>query len=159
MAGEVAVELLRVGLVGCGKDKHPGIHPAGRLYRGALTRGGLAEAEAACDEVFILSAKHHLLALDQPTEEYQEELPEPTSAEKRARLDAWSKVVAASLIARYGDRPVHVVIYAGAKYAWLTRFLPAGWTVEEPMKGLQQGERLGWLKRQRMARSGPGLGL
>jgi hypothetical protein len=47
---------VKVALIGCGKSKRPGRHPARRLYSGPLFRASLEHAEHTADEVLILSA-------------------------------------------------------------------------------------------------------
>lgn len=135
-----------MGLVGCGKDKLEGVHPARKLYTGLLFRWALEEAERTCDEVYVLSAKHHVLPLDQPTENYDKELPG-----RKAELDAWARRTGEDLRGRFPGLGVHLVVLASKKYAQAVKGCPGSWTFEEPMAGLEIGERLGWLKQRREA--------
>ena len=68
----------RVALVGCGKEKRSplaGLVPAEELYTGAYFREVLAACKAQYEWVFILSAKHGLIALDTRIEAYNVMLP------------------------------------------------------------------------------------
>ncbi len=143
----------RIGLVGCGKSKHKGVFPARELYKGRVVRWSLEEAERNCDTVFILSAKHHLLPLDRPIRDYEQELPN-----RRAELLAWARVVVSQLKELYGEEPLHLVLYAGKKYATVAELIPDGWTSEQPMERLPIGRRQQWLKERRVARRNEGMG-
>lgn len=116
-----ATRPIRIGLVGCSKQKATDSQwareqcwPAAEFYRGDLFRKALAVARAQCDEVFILSAKHGLVALDQELGHYDVSLRTLTPAERAV----WGARVAAQLEARFpGAVPLELVCFAGALYA------------------------------------------
>ncbi len=61
----------------------------------------------------------------------------------------------AGLKASFGPGPLLVVLLGGAAYADPVRAqAPDDWTFEEPLKGLQVGERLRWFKEWRAACTG-----
>jgi hypothetical protein len=135
--------------VGCGTKKQPegsGFWPARELYTGVPTRWSLEEAERTCDVVYVMSGKHHLLPLHREVEWYDQKVPS-----RRAPREAWAKEVVRGLVERYGGERIHVVLYGGKEYATVAEFLPAGWTCEQPMQGLEVGERLHFLKVRREA--------
>lgn len=133
---------MRIGLVGCGKKKLDRAAPARELYTGPLFRAALRYAEAMCDRVFVLSAKHGLLDIDTVVEPYDLRLPGLSKEDRRA----WSSFVAGQLVgeALCDPDPIEVVALAGRDYC-AALSLPDGWTLTEPLFGLQVGERLRWL--------------
>ena len=74
---------MRIGLVGCVKTKRPGPSPAADLYDSALVRGRRRFVEATCDQWFILSAKHGLVAPDEVLARYEDTLNDKPSSAKR----------------------------------------------------------------------------
>ena len=64
---------VRVGLVGCAKQKRAGTHLARDLYT-SRSSASRRVAERTCDEVFILSALHELVDLAQPLRSYDRRL-------------------------------------------------------------------------------------
>lgn len=136
---------MRVGLVSCVKSKldHPA--PARDLYVSPLFRGARHAAERSCDRWFILSALHGLVPPDRVLEPYEKALANASVAERRA----WSERVLGELNATLGAsmRGAVFEIHAGTAYeafglsAGLRR---SGATVELPLAGLRQGERLRW---------------
>lgn len=144
-----------VALVSCGKEKknqrpearHVEL-PARDLYTSALFRYSLRFAEKMADLVFILSAKHGLVPLEQPLRYYEESL---VGKSPRAR-QKWAEGVIATL-ERRGLRPdgkTRFVLFAGSEYAEFLAPLQA----EEPLAGLGLGYRLSWLK-ERVEESDP----
>lgn len=141
---------MRIGLVGCGKKKLDRAAPTRELYTGPLFRAALRYAEATCDRVFVLSAKHGLVELDAVVEPYDLRISDLSPEDRRA----WSLGVASRLTGAsvYESNPVEVVVLAGRDYcAAITR--PDHMTLTEPLFGLQIGERLRWL-----AQHTPGAG-
>jgi hypothetical protein len=151
---------IRVGLVGCSdKKRREGIHPARKLYRGNFFRRSLPIAEATCDEVWILSARHGLVALDQPLGYYNEPM-----ATRRKDREYWGANVLTGLANSYLDLPLHLVILAGALYVeGLTGYEPRtgrcvsfnahhiarlGWSYETPLEGLDRPARFRWFAAQ-----------
>jgi hypothetical protein len=132
----------RIGLVGCCAAKLDRPAPARDLYRSPLFRKASAYAEATCDEWAILSAEHHLVSPRLTVWPYDSEL------KGEGRL-AWARIVADQIVHHdhgdwHPDRTVFVVL-AGANYARAVAGFPH---VEQPLAGLQIGERLAWLNRE-----------
>ena len=138
---------LRIGLVGCGKAKLGHAAPVRQLYTGSLFRGALQVATARCGaNVMVLSAKHGLVPLDICVEPYELSLLR-LSREERAR---WGELVGNELLWRFPDVVAELQVFAGAPYVDALRpHVPDGWTLEDPLAGLQVGERLAWLARER----------
>lgn len=148
-------------LVGCGKAKRAAAAPARELYTGSLFRAARAYAEAracapsGCPSVDwrILSAEHGLVHPDVDLEPYDTML---TDARVWA---AWGSAVARAVVDyAHLHAPLRLVVLAGERYARpLVRPLvvaPGLWRggileVEQPLEGLQLGERLAWFKRER----------
>ncbi|MBM7117611.1 DUF6884 domain-containing protein [Archangium primigenium] len=141
--------LRRIALVGCGKAKASQATKARQLYTGPLFRASLAAAEAEFGgDVWILSAKHGLVDLDEVLEPYEATLD---GASPKCSSN-WGLDVIRNLRDDEHNTPAHLTVYAGQAYAQALRHhLPEGWVLDEPLAGLGQGERLGWLK-QRLAR-------
>lgn len=136
---------VRVALVGCGKTKLAGEHPARQLYTGALTRLSLAYGERIADEAWILSALYGLVHPDRVLATYDQRLP--TRNQERAW---WGLHVRCSLSNAYLELPLHLIVLAGQDYAQPVLATPMGqapkaWTAELPLDGLQLGQRLSWL--------------
>lgn len=136
---------VRVALVGCGKTKRAGEHPARQLYTGTLTRLSLAYGERIADEVWILSALYGLVHPDRVLATYDCRLP--TRNQERAW---WGLHVRCSLSNAYLELPLHLIVLAGQDYAQPVLATPIAqapraWTAELPLDGLQLGQRLSWL--------------
>ncbi len=131
---------MRVGIVGCGKAKAAAPAPARDLYTGALFRKSLAHAERTCDRVYVASALHGLLELDQEVAPYERTLKVYGLSD---RLAWGGRVVSAIRV----QGAVTLVVYAGADYEQPLKraALYRGWAVETPLHGLQIGQRLQWL--------------
>ena len=132
-----------VVLVGCGEAKREGRHPARALYTSNLFRGAVRWAEGrAPGHVFVVSAKHLLVSLDQELESYEHRLA-------RCERAWWATRVVAQLAERYGAQPLRVVVLAGADYAdALAAALPAEWRAERPLAGMDLFERMRWLRQE-----------
>jgi hypothetical protein len=59
-----------LAIIPCGARKRDGTHPASSLYTGSYFTAALRWAARNASTTLILSAKHGLLTLDQPTETY-----------------------------------------------------------------------------------------
>lgn len=140
---------VRVGLVGCGKQKRAGSWPARELYTSPLFRLALAEAERSCDEVCVLSALHGLVPLDRVIASYDTSLYDKCADARRG----WAHTAGEELGHRFSGLCVELVLYAGEGYAPDWRFFPSGWSWSEPLAGLGIGERLRWLKEQGQQRA------
>lgn len=162
-----ALPPLRVALIGCGKTKLDGSHPARALYTGPLFRAALAHAERTADRVYVVSARYGLLDLDRVILSYDETL---SGKPKRERED-WGDKVTRELFRRLAGRRVEVTILAGQDYAspiahrlYLASIRPDSTVlaIERPLTGLGVGQRLAWFRERapRAARPAtlPGFG-
>jgi hypothetical protein len=138
-----------IGLVGCGKSKQAHAAPARDLYTGALFRKSLAYAEARCSVVYVLSAKHGLLALDQVVEPYDLTL----SSQRCSERVTWARGVWSQLCELYDLRgaagPRSFMVLAGDPYSapLLSVAVVLNLLVEllVPLRGMDIGERLQFL--------------
>ncbi len=138
---------LHLVLVACAKEKLDRAAPAGALYVSPLFRKAWRWAcTRPAAEPFILSARHGLLDPRTVVEPYDLELRQLSRAER----DGWAQYVTRALVERArGHAPVRVTILAGASYVEPLRpHLPPSWVVEEPLAGLQVGQRLAWFTRE-----------
>jgi len=145
---EAARAMTRVALIGCGAQKAARTCAAREMYRSPLFQGALRWSLLHCDAVYILSAKHGLLGLDEVIEPYDETLPRDLAD----RL-AWGRKVGAQIVGAVGEIEARLVVLAGEKYADAVSFDDPEWEYEweEPLRGLEIGERLAWFKAQRTA--------
>lgn len=143
--------MMRVALLGCSKTKAALTCQAQHMYRSQLFVASLKYAVATCDRWFILSAKHGLLSPETVIEPYDETLARMTP---QARCE-WGARVAQQLDAAL-PYPAHadteLVVLAGRLYSeaiWWEDSAdgPREFLWDEPMAGLEIGERLAWLKR------------
>lgn len=137
---------VRVGVVGCAKTKRSVPSSCRRLYKSPLFVASLAHAERVCDETYVLSAAHGLLALDQTVAPYERSLREMSKKERMA----WGNRVTESVRGRFSSLPLHVLVLAGLEYAApiLSAAIRYGWTVETPLARKPIGQRLSWLREQ-----------
>lgn len=160
-----------MALVGCGKAKLDRPAPARDLYTGGLFRAARAHVEARYEHWGILSAKHHLVDPDRVLMPYDLAMTD-LSAEQRW---VWGEVIGSAARCgcgpfsdavrwHFGCRPMHagetrlaadvhpiqLDVYAGRPYiqalpqVWRDRFI-----INEPLAGLQIGERLRWFAERR----------
>jgi hypothetical protein len=150
--------ILSIGLVGCGKAKADKPTEASALYTGNLFKAALKYARFTNDHVFILSALHEIVRLDQVVGPYDRTMPiamserEAWAGRVMSRLQSWVTSTARS------KHDVIVTILAGANYCdTLAGYLThrAGYTVFTPLKGMGIGERLKWFKDQELRRHSP----
>lgn len=144
-----------IGLVACSAQKLDRAAPARELYCSPLFKKSLAYSERRCTVVYVLSALHGLVPLDQRVNPYERRL-----GGKHER-EAWGRRQASSLIAAHG-REVDYLILAGADYAGPLAtglrthdgFRKDGWhgvaphRIQQPLLGLQVGQRLRWLNKE-----------
>lgn len=138
-----------IGLIACSAQKLARPAPARELYCSPLFCKSLAYAAPRCERVYVLSAAHGLVGLDEVIAPYDRRL-----SGKRER-EAWGRRVGSSLILRHG-REVDYLILAGADYADPVAtalrthdgFCEDGWRgvsrerIHQPLLGLQVGARL-----------------
>jgi len=151
-AKQVRIDRLRrligkpqVGLVGCGKSKQTGTHKASELYTGRLFRGAFEVASAHCEEVYILSAKHGLLAPGDLVESYDYSLYDVSLAER----DQWGSGIVSHLKTLFPvDLGLRFVFYAGQGYVRpvLDQARVPQWEFFEAMRGLNLFQRMEWLR-------------
>ena len=138
---------LHLVLIACSKEKLDHAAPARRLYCSPLFQK--AWAWAARDTLAttrILSARHGLVHPFQELAPYDLELAKLTKAER----DGWGQYVTKNLLElAHGHAPVTVTFLAGEAYvAPLRSKLPPTWILQEPLAGLQVGQRLAWFNRK-----------
>lgn len=141
-------------LISCSSAKLPHAATARELYSAStLFRKSLAYAELRATprcSIYVVSAKHHLVELDQVVEPYELSLMSLSPTER----DQWGRRVWAQIVLRHRVR-LDVCMLAGVEYANAirgARLLAAKPTntqdrlpFELPLAGMQIGERLRWL--------------
>ena len=157
-----------IAVVGCGAAKQDKPAPAGEMYTSVLFRLSYEYAQAVGDDVVIASAKHGLLALDDVIEPYERRLVAAQALEWAAGFCAalWFRFQTACR-ADPNVTGLRVVLLAGRAYTdplgammryGEQRFIAdegigvPPYTIEEPLRGMQIGQRLRWLRRQLDAR-------
>lgn len=126
-------------LISCCKQKlENGI--AENFYQSTGFKKSLAYAKnLKPDGIFILSAKHHLVSLNQQLEYYDDCLNDKTENEKRN----WGKTVLSQLAEKTDLENDKFIILAGKSYY---KYLITGLkNYELPLEGLALGYRLQWL--------------
>lgn len=135
-----------VVLVGCGSDKAAAPAPARDLYTGPLFRKARAWAEAHGDAWYVVSAQHYLVPPGQVLEPYDRKLG--TGKDELRQVGWWiRRKLGEAELAATGRWPepsnTRLVVLAGDPYVRAVRTV---WPeAEDPMAGLQVGERLRWL--------------
>lgn len=130
-----------VVLLSCVKSKQPTKSRAEDLYTSTLFRKSLAYARSLKpDCVFILSAKHGVLRLDDEIEPYEQTLNTMGVSSRKA----WAEEVLGSLRSMVDLSNDRFVILAGNRYREF--LLPHLQHSELPMEGLAFGKQLQWLK-------------
>lgn len=100
-------------LISCCKEKLPHAAPAADLYQSENYKNRLAYANSLKpDGIFILSAKHHLVELNQTLEPYDVNLADKSSEEKTE----WAKTVLKELSQKFDFSDTHFIILAKADY-------------------------------------------
>ena len=139
----------RIGLVGCVKEKSPYTRAARDLYQSTLFVGRRNFVEHSCDEWWILSALHGLVAPDDILEPYDVTLNNASIPERRV----WSSLVLKQLAARVQPRPGdQIEFHAGANYRAFgleEGLRELGCSTESPTEGLRMGEQLSFYSRIR----------
>ena len=140
---------VRIGLVGCSKNKRSAPAPARELYIGPLFRAALGYAALAADETYVVSAFHGLVPLDQVIGPYDRSIED---LKKKERLPWGDRVMEALAAMLLGLRP-EVLILAGSGYhiPLHVAAVMRGWTTDSPLAGLPVGRRLQWLKTETAA--------
>ena len=130
-----------LALIPCTKKKLPHAAPAESLYSSTLFKLSLAYARTLRpDAIYVLSAKHGLISLDQHLAPYEQTLNKMNGAE---RAD-WGQKVLRQLADVCNPSTDQFTILAGrAYYGPLIAGLPSH---SLPLAGLGQGKRLQFLK-------------
>jgi hypothetical protein len=131
----------RIALISCSKRKKSNPCPASELYSASLLFSLLYKyAKANADRVYIISAKHGLVAEDEILEPYDETLNAKPAAERRA----WAQWVLNQLGQVCDVRKTEFIILAGQRYhEYLCPELPHK---SLPLGKLRFGERIKFLK-------------
>lgn len=130
-------------LISCGAKKAKEELKAENLYISPLFKKSLEYAKTltTTDNIYILSAKHHLLPLDKVIAPYDEFLGKKTKEERMQ----WGEVVIEQLNKVPADlQKDKFIILAGEKYVKPLQERLKNITL--PLKGLRPGERLKYLK-------------
>lgn len=139
----------RVALIGCSKTKREGVHEAKDLYDASpLFRASYEYAERTCDEIVILSAQYYVLHPEMEIASYERVLSEMSRKERAC----WQQHVLIELFFWYLKNNDTIVWLCGKDYCDdglkvpMTRQLEC--THEEPLAGMQIGERLSFLNKE-----------
>ena len=138
-----------VALVACTAKKLPHAARAGDMYMPSeWFKGAFPIADRISEQVWILSAKHHLLDTDEVIEPYQKTL-NTMSLKKRTE---WGNFTWENLCSRDEFKnATHIVWFAGLRYReqLIHRCQSAGKINLIPMAGLRLGDQLSWLRSNR----------
>lgn len=154
-----------IGFVSCSATKLPRPARAHLLYTSPMFKMSLAVALDRCEKVYILSAVHELVELDQVLKPYDRRLPS-----RKADRQVWVNRVASSIAHRH-SRDEELLFMAGADYAQdlmtrlrtmdghrcvdkaTDRYEWTGWrgTIHWPLQGMGMGARLAWLSKESKA--------
>jgi hypothetical protein len=154
-AGQLEKRPPTIGLVACSKSKLDRAAPARELYTSPLFKMSLSYLQARCGFVYVLSAHHGLVELEQPIKPYDSVLTSRSKAERTA----WARRIVGTLVDRHG-RGFMATAMAGDVYTAPLRtaivsydpmrrgaWQPVGKLVE-PLHAMQVGQRLSFLKAQ-----------
>ena len=134
-----------IGLVACSKTKLDRAAPARELYTSPLFKLSLAYAEAHCSAVYVISAEHGIVELDRVIAPYCTTLADLSPARRSLW---WQGIVAWLLLRLYADDS-RLMILAGESYvAPIDAALRGTAEIVEPLRGMQIGERLSFLRAQ-----------
>lgn len=134
---------LRVGIVGCGSAKREHAAPAKDLYTSSYFALKRQFAEEYCDQWYVFSAKHGLVAPDTVLDPYDASLSPRSDAyvgdDPAQDLGAEvRRALRRDVLPPAGDRDVDLVVLAGRDYAQHLAALDdcPGVTVSRPFEGL-----------------------
>lgn len=132
---------MKIGLISCSKAKKDYFCEVEEMYSESNSfRLSLEYAKKICDEVFILSARHGLLDLEDRIHPYDESLVDKPVAERRK----WSQEVISRLKSRTDLERDEFIILAGQKYyEYLLEHLKK---YKLPLEGLTMFKRVPKLK-------------
>ncbi len=128
-------------LISCASKKLPHKAQAKDLYISPLFRLNLAFAYSLKpNKIFILSAKHGLVGLEQKLEPYEQTLNKMSEYE----VKKWAKGVGEQMKGKIDFKNDNIVFLAGERYG--KYLLPLFRKASVPMKGLGIGKQLQYLK-------------
>ncbi len=131
----------RIVLISCVSQKLPHRAKVRNLYTSTLFKLSLKYAEKLTpDEIFVLSAKHGLLRLEQEIEPYEQTLNNMRSEE----MKVWANLVINQIREVCSVEDSEFTFLAGDKYR--EYLLPHIGNYKLPLKGLRIGEQLQKLK-------------
>lgn len=134
--------MAKIVLISCVSKKLDHKAEAGELYTSTLFKFGMKYAYSLNpDKIFILSAKYHLLDLDQMIEPYNTTLNDMSKTERKI----WSHTVLEQLRKLTNLENDEFIFLAGENYR--KYLLPHIKHYSIPMKGLGIGRQLSYLKR------------
>lgn len=143
----------QIVLISCVSKKRDERAKVKDLYISELFKSSLAYAHSLNpDKIFILSALHHLVSLNEEIEPYNATLSNVAKSKRKAGLKVlnpaekkeWGKKVIAQLTEQADLKNDNFIFLAGQAYIKpLAYKFP---NCEEPLKGLRQGERVPFLK-------------
>lgn len=139
----------KITLVGCCREKLSGIAQARNLYRSQLFQKSALWADRKADPWFVLSAKYGLIKPDNSLAAYDVSMRDLTQDERRD----WALSVVRQLenVALFmGVERFSITLLAGKDYAAFAPLVHDWCVVEQPMEGMQIGQRLQWLTEQNM---------
>lgn len=133
----------KIILISCVSQKLTTKAQAKELYQSPLFKKSLAYAQMLNpDAIYILSAEHHLLALDTEIEPYDKTLNNMRKADRMA----WGDTVIEQLKNVADLKNDEFTILAGMKY--LEPIQNHLTNIQNPLKGMAIGKRLGYLNNQ-----------
>lgn len=135
--------MTRIALVACSKTKSTVKAPAAALYTSSLFRKSLLAALDISSSVYIVSAKHGLLRLDQMIEPYDVTLKRMPKHDRLVWAENTGRQLADAL-----NRHDVVTAFCGNEYIYPLRsaFSQIGCRIELPLHGLSLGKRLSALR-------------
>lgn len=136
------IRLVRIGLVGCVKNKLATTASAQDLYVSQLFRGRRWYVEQTCDIWFVMSSRHGVVEPDDLVAPYDATLVGSTRQTRRR----WAQEALVALDDKLGDVRGYVFeIHAGSDYrdfGLADGLLQRGAVVAVPALGLTQGQQL-----------------
>jgi cytoplasmic iron level regulating protein YaaA (DUF328/UPF0246 family) len=133
----------RIILISCCKKKLEGKHRARDLYISPLFKRSLQYAESIDhDKIYILSAEYGLIEMEQKIESYDLTL----NKQKKSFRENWSNKVLEKLKKTTDIENNEYLFLAGKKYS--EYLIPKLKHTKDVLKGLRQGERIKWLKKE-----------
>lgn len=145
----------QIVLIACVSKKGNKKTRAKDLYISPLFSNSLAYAYSLKpDKIFILSALHHLLDLEKEIEPYDVTLSNVPKNKRKPGLKVlnaiekqdWGKKVIQQLSEKSDLKNDRFIILAGLAY--IKPIIKHLKHIEQPLKGLRLGERLGFLKKK-----------